>query len=268
MIPLREQEAIRQRFAEEMKGTVKIDFFTRRPAPVFVPGREDCPYCPQAQQIIEELAHLSDRIDLRVHQQGEDRALEERYGMHDVPAIVVRGAINRPLVQYGFPTGVLFSVLLESIIDASGPVPDPPPLVKRRLKRLKRPVTVQVFTLPDDQNGAIQARTAQVIALASQHIRAETIEAAEFPRLVEQYGVRATPTTVINGGKGVLLGVQSPEDLVDQIVRTADQQLVSAKNALTAGLHEASATPFPQQPRQPQKGTVRPSGLIIPGRGG
>ena len=270
MIPLREQEAIRRRFAEELKGTVKIDFFTRRPAPVFVPGREDCPYCPQAQQILEELAHLSDRIDLRVHQEGADRTLEERYGIHGVPAIVVRGALNRPLVQYGFPTGVLFSVLLEGIIDASGPAPDPPPLVKRRLKRLKRPVTVQVFTLPDDQNGAVQARTAQVVALAGQHIRAEIIEAAEFPRLVEQFGIRATPTTIIDGGKGVLLGVQAPEELVDRIVRTAEQQLVSTKHALVTGLHETSgsgsATPFPQPPRQ--EGTVRPSGLIIPGRGG
>lgn len=267
MIPLREQEAIRQRFATELQGTVKIDFFTRRPAPVFVPGREECAFCTHTRQLLEELAHLSDRIDLRVHEQGADRALEERYTIIDVPATVVRGALNRPLVLYGFPTGILFTVLLEAIIDVSGPAPDPPPLVKRRLKRLGRLVPVQVFTLPDDQNGAIQARTAQVVALASQHIRAEVFEAAEFPRLLEQHAIRATPTTIIDGGKAVLLGIQQPEELVDQIVRAAQQHLVSPKSALLTGLHEGTATPLPR-PQSQQEGTVRPSGIIIPGRGG
>src|SRR5581483_6416030 len=114
---------------------------------------------------------------------------------------------------------------------------------------------------------AVQARTAQVVALASQHIRAEVIEAAEFPRLVEQYKLQASPTTIIDGGKSVLLGVQAPEELVDQIVRAAEQQLLSTKSALVTGLHDAGATATPLPQPQRQEGTVRPSGLIIPGRG-
>ena len=33
MIPLREQDYIRQLFAEQLTGPVKIEFFTQRPAP-------------------------------------------------------------------------------------------------------------------------------------------------------------------------------------------------------------------------------------------
>lgn len=265
VIPLREQDAIRQRFTAELRGPVKIDFFTRRPAPVFVPGREECAYCAQTQQLLEELAHLSDHIDLRVYEQGSNRALEERYGIEDVPAAVVRGALNRPLVHYGFPTGILFSVLLEAIIDVSGPAPNPPPAVKRRLKRLKRTVRVQVFTLPTDANGAVQARTAQIVALASPHIRAEVIETAEFPRMAERYTIRAVPVTVIDGGKAVLTGVTPAETLVDEVVRAAEQQIVSARSVLLTGAPQGT-TPLPGPSRE--QGTVRPSGLIIPGRGG
>jgi len=262
VIPLRDQEAIRERFATELKGPVKIDLFTQRPAPVFVPGREECAFCEQMGQVLEEIAHLSDRIELRVHEFGEDRALEERYGVERVPATVVRGVLNRPLVHYGFVGGVLFSVLLEAIVSVSGPAPDPPPMVKRKLKRLKRPVRVQVFTIPSDTNGAVQARTAQVVSLSTQHVRAEVVELAEFPRLAEQYGIREVPTTIIDD-KIRFVGVFQPEELVEQIARAAERHAIDTRRTLITGPSDTS-TPLPAPPSD--AGTTRPSGLIIPGR--
>ena len=45
MIPLREQEYIRERFAQELAGKVKIDFFTQKASAIFVPGREERATC-------------------------------------------------------------------------------------------------------------------------------------------------------------------------------------------------------------------------------
>ncbi len=266
MIPLREQESIRERFREELKGRVKIDFFTQRPTPVFVPGREDCEFCPQTETLLEEMAHLSDQIDLRIHELGDDPALEQRYGIERAPATVVRGVINRPVVFLGIPTGNIFPVVLEAVVMASGDAPQPPPAARRRLKRLKRNVRVQVFVTPAAPYCPEMALLAAIVGLASPHIRAEIIEISEFPRLAESMALQVVPTTVIDG-KLTLTGMIEPDALVEQITRAAEMQTVPAARRLISGAETRSGTPISSPPPAPtERGTVRPSGLIIPGR--
>ena len=265
MIPLRDQEILRARFDEELKGPVKIDYFTQRPTPVFIPGREECALCGDVEELLSDVARLSARIELRVHDLGADRALEERYRIERVPATVVRGVINRPVVFYGAPVPELFSVLIQTIVDASGQQPELVPAVKRRLKRLKRPVRLQVFVLPAAPHCPEQALIAAEMTLGSQHVRAEIVEIAEFPRLAEEHEIRAVPTTIVDG-KLTLPGFVPPEALAEQIVRTADRQTVAARSPLILGTASETSTPLPAPPKQEERGTVRPSGLIIPGR--
>ena len=59
MIPLREQEYIRERFARELAGKVKIDFFTQNASAIFVPGREECATCDDAGKPIQQVAARS-----------------------------------------------------------------------------------------------------------------------------------------------------------------------------------------------------------------
>lgn len=269
MIPLREQEIIRERFTEALKGAVKLDFFTRRPTPVFVPGREDCPTCPTVEQILRELSHLSPKIELRVHELGDDPAFDARYGIDHVPATVVRGVVNRPLVLYGLPTERLFPLLVEWIILVSGDLPSPPPAVKRKLKRLKRPVQLEVFTVSHDEQSVIQAQLASMVMLCSPHLRLKVIEAADFPKLVQERGVEVAPTTIVDGRVKVT-GPLPPEALVDQVIEAAEHQALAARPHLITGMEARSLAGVPIPRDQPQatreQGTVRPSGLIVPGR--
>ena len=53
MIPLREQEYLRERFARELEGKVKIDYFTQRPSPIYLPGREECATCEDTRKMLE-----------------------------------------------------------------------------------------------------------------------------------------------------------------------------------------------------------------------
>lgn len=265
MIPLREQELIRERFREQMTGTVKIDFFTQRPSPVVVPGREPCQFCEETQRLLEDVARQSDKIDLRVREYGADRALEERYGIERVPATVVRGVLNRPVVFYGIPMPDLFAVLIEAIVDASGPGPELLPALKRRLKRLKRDVRVQVFVLPADPHSILQARDVQALAMGSRHIRAEIVEVAEYQRLAEGLSIRSVPTTIIDG-RATLTGYIAPETLADHIVRATEHTVLPARGGLITNITSEASTPLPQGPPSQEHGTVRPSGLFIPGR--
>lgn len=263
MIPLREQDLIRQRFAQDLKGPVKLDLFTVRPLPVYVPGRQECPTCPDMEQVLTEIARLSERIDLRVFELGKQRDLEERYGVTVAPTTVVRGSVNRPVLFVGLPARLLFPVLIETIVDVSGTPPVPPPAIRRRLNRLKRTVRVRLFVLPDAPYCAEMARVVEVLALASPHLRAEIIEAGEFPTLTERYAVRAVPATVVED-RPPLFGMLSPEELIEEAVHAAERRAIAPRSAVFA--IPPTATPLPPRTEPGEPGQVRPSGLIIPNR--
>jgi predicted DsbA family dithiol-disulfide isomerase len=57
------------------------------------------------------------------------------------------------------------------------------------------------------------------MALESAHITADVIEASEFPELIQRYGVRGVPKTMINGTVGLEGAV--PEATLLQRVRDA-----------------------------------------------
>jgi alkyl hydroperoxide reductase subunit AhpF len=261
MIPLREQEFIRQTFEDSLTGPVKLELFTQRRAPVFIPGREECQYCEDVQQILEELSHLSDKVSLRVHELAKAPQEAKRYGIERVPATVVRGVLNRPLVFYGMPGGTLFAVLIEACIAVSVGVSGTAPALKRRLKRIKRDLSVRIFTTMEDADGADMVRQVAGIALESGRVHLSVIEAGEFPSLVEQAGVQSVPLTVIDG-RIRLDGYLSTEETLDQIVRAAETTAVTGPARLPGG---GIALDAPQA-GEIQRGETRPSGLIIPGR--
>jgi thioredoxin-related protein len=51
-------------------------------------------------------------------------------------------------------------------------------------------------------------------------IRAEGIEATEFPDLANQFNVRGVPQTVINAGSGTVVGAVPEQNLIAEIKRT------------------------------------------------
>ncbi len=148
MIPLREQEYIKQKFAAELTGGVRIDYFTQKKLPIFVPGREECVYCEDVRVMLEELAALSDKVSLTVHEFSQAREEAARLGVDRVPGIVIRGPNNRPLKFYGIPAGNEFPGLIEGIVDASRGKADLKPETARALRKLKDDVWIQVFVTP------------------------------------------------------------------------------------------------------------------------
>ena len=148
MIPLKEQELIRQKFAAELVGPVKLDYFTERELAISVPGRQPCPYCKPTREMLQELAALSDLISLRVH--IFDEALDDRrkYGVERIPGTVIRGLGEQYFIYYGMPGGTEFPAFLESIVDISrGEVLLSEESVKA-LRRLKEETLIRVFVTP------------------------------------------------------------------------------------------------------------------------
>ncbi len=50
-------------------------------------------------------------------------------------------------------------------------------------------------------------------------IRAEGVEATEFPDLANQFNVRGVPQTVINAGSGMVVGAVPEQNLISEIMR-------------------------------------------------
>jgi alkyl hydroperoxide reductase subunit AhpF len=148
VIPLREQEYIKDRFAQELVGPVRIDYFTQRPSPLYVPGREECVYCEDVRQLLEELAALSDKVKLTVHEFAEARQAASRLGVDKIPGLVIRGPANRAIKFYGIPSGHEFPGLIDDIVDASRGKVDLAPETVRRLKKLKQDIAIQVLVTP------------------------------------------------------------------------------------------------------------------------
>ncbi|MGQ9572382.1 MAG: protein disulfide oxidoreductase [Dehalococcoidia bacterium] len=255
MIPLREQELLREKFSRELASRVRIDFFTQKETSLFVPGRQPCPYCKPTRQMLEELAALTDKISLRQHIFEEAREAVAQYKVERIPAIVLHGGDKRWLKYYGFPSGHEFATLIETIVDISGGITYVSDTARKRLRKLKKDVRIQVFVTPACPHCPQMARLAYHLALESPHITAEVIEATEFPELTQRYQVRAVPTTIIDD-KLTLPGSVPESVLLDIIERVAQP----------APLTEATAAPEtgPVTPMSQPSATAGGGKLILP----
>lgn len=189
LISKSQQKQLRDGFAE-LDENVKLIVFTQE---------MECQFCKQTRQILEDVAELSDRITVEVYDFVADKEKVEQYGIDKIPATVVEGKKDYGVRFYGIPAGYEFTSLIGSILAVSKGDSGLSEETKAALGKLKDPVHIQVFitlTCPYCP-GAVE--TAHKMAIESDLITAEMVEAAEFPHLGHKYNVMAVPKVVING---------------------------------------------------------------------
>ena len=145
---MKDQELIRQKFAAELVGPVKIDYFTERELSLEVPGRRPCAYCKPTREMLQELAALSELISLRVHIFEEAAEERTRFGIERIPGTVLRGRNGAAFKYYGMPGGTEFPAFLESIVDISRAEVLLSKESVKELKKLRDDVLVRVFVTP------------------------------------------------------------------------------------------------------------------------
>jgi glutaredoxin-like protein len=252
LIPLREQEFLREKFSRELASRVRIDFFTQKETSLLVPGRQPCQYCEPTRQMLTEMAALTDMISLRQHIFEEDKQAVAQYQVERIPAIVLLGGDGRWLKYYGLPGGYELITLVETIVDISRGTSNLSADVRKRLRKLKHDARIQVFVTPACPHCPQMARLAYQMALESPRIRAEVIEASEFPELSQRYQVRAVPTTVIDD-KMTFAGAVPDDVLIDIIERVAQPALLTEATAVPA---TGPVTPASQPSGAPAGGKI------------
>jgi glutaredoxin-like protein len=234
LIPLREQEFLREKFSRELINRVRIDFFTQKKSSLFVRHRQPCQYCKPVRQMLEELAALTDGISLRQHIFEEDKEAVAQYQVERIPAIVLHVGDRRWLKYYGSPGGHEFVPLVETIVNISRGTNYLSAKIRKRLHKLKDDVRIQVFVTPACPHCSQMARLAYQVALESPRISTEVIEASEFPELSQRYQVRGVPTTIIDEKMSFAGSV--PDDLlVDTIERVIQSSPLTAMEAPETG---------------------------------
>ncbi len=192
---------------QEMVAPVKLVVFT-------TPDR--CEYCTEIVQLAEEVASLTDRLSVEVYDFTQDAAKVAEYQIDKAPALAIVGAKDYGIRYFGLAAGYEFSTLLSGILAASHGYSDLDPETKQYLSTLVQPVDIQVFVTTSCPYCPRSAVVAYAMAVESDLVRAEVIEAGEFSDLAEQFQVMGVPLNVINGRQRVE-GAAPPQMVVDAI---------------------------------------------------
>jgi glutaredoxin-like protein len=178
---------------ESLQKPVKMVVFTQE---------FECQYCKETREIAEELAALSDKISLEVYDFVADKALADQYGVDKIPATLIldggEAGKDFGIRYYGIPSGYEFSSLIHAVLMVSGGDPQLSAEMMAWLADLKTPVHLQVFVTPTCPYCPPAVLLAHKLALASDMVQADMVEATEFPHLSNKYQVMGVPRTVIN----------------------------------------------------------------------
>jgi glutaredoxin-like protein len=260
VIPLKDQETLKQRFTRDLPSRVRIDFFSQKPSPIFIAGRAECVTCEDVRKLMREIAGLTDKVSLSTFDIEADKDWAAQLGVDKVPAIVLRGAANRAIRYFGTPVGTPFLAFIEMIVASSkGGNPVKAETLKL-LKRLRDPVDLKVFVQPNCPYSAAMALTAANLALSSAKVEMQVIEINEFPQLAQRNMVGMTPLTVLNNEYAI-------PGLVEELALATDVVAASEGKEPKAGGDPTKITPVrrPEQQQAQQSGPrYSPGGLILP----
>jgi glutaredoxin-like protein len=190
------KEKDRQHLLKEFAGL-------REPVKLLVFTQElECQYCSDTRLIAEEIAGLSDKISLEVYDFVADREVVEQFGIDKIPAVVIMRSGDQPkdygIRYYGIPAGYEFSSLISDIMMVGRGDSGLSAEAKSYLAALDKPLHLQVFVTPTCPYCPPAVHLAHQLAFESEWVRADMVEAIEFPHLSMKYQVQGVPRTVIN----------------------------------------------------------------------
>ncbi len=208
LLPEDKKEQLRNDFKEKLIDPVKIIMFTQE---------MECRFCSETRQLAQDMATLSDKISVDVFDFVADVAKAQQYGIDKIPAIAVIGKVDHGVRIYGIPYGYELNTLIEAIINVSRGTTDLSDKTKEIIKDIKTPVHIQVFVTLTCPHCPVAAAIAHKLAVESDMIRADVIDAQEFPALAQKYAVMGVPKVVINE-KVEFVGAFSEDMFAEQAV--------------------------------------------------
>jgi glutaredoxin-like protein len=206
-----EQEKQLKEIFAAMKRDVTIALFTE-------PG---CYTCPETDGLLDEIAGLTERIQLVRYDLKKDAAKAAEYKVTLAPSFVLLDdkGTYRGVKFNGIPAGHEINSFIPALIEMSGAESEVPKEFADRVAKIDQPVNIKVFVTLSCPHcpGAVQK--AHKLAMMNPYIEGEMVEASTFESLSKLYNVSAVPQIVVNGPHGTktLLGNQPIQAILDAI---------------------------------------------------
>jgi glutaredoxin-like protein len=189
LLPDEHREHIRSQLAENMVNPVKIIMFTQE---------MECRFCSETRQLVNELATLTDKIKVEIHDFVADATIAKEFEIDKVPALIIMGEKDYGIRFYGFPYGYEFQTLMADLLMISRGKTDLAEETKAKLKEIKTPVHIKVFTTLTCPHCPAAASMAHKFAMENDLIKAEAIDVSEFPQLAVKHSVMGVPKIAVN----------------------------------------------------------------------
>lgn len=189
LISEKDTEVLKQRFADSLRSDVTIVFFTTE---------DECTYCKETRDFLEEIVALSDKVHLESYDLVADAEKAKKHGVDKVPAIKIIGDNDHGVRYFGMPMGYEFTVIIEDIIDVSWGTSEMDPVTMSNVLPIDEELHIQVFVSPTCPYCPQMVRAAHKFAILNPAITADMVETTEFPELVDKYDVMGVPKTIIN----------------------------------------------------------------------
>jgi len=188
-------------------------------------SKDNCDTCNETQQLLDEVTALNDKLELSVYDVQENQDIASKFNVSNAPGIVIAARDDSEVKNLGIhfsgiPSGHEFNTLINDILTVSRRDSGLNEKTREFLKNLDRPLLLQVFVTPSCPYCPRAVLLAHQMAMENpQMIRAEGVEATEFPELADRFNVRGVPQTVINSGMGMVVGAVPEQNLLAEIRR-------------------------------------------------
>lgn len=198
-----------------LTGPVQILFFG---------SGKNCETCEDTRQLLEEVVAVNDKLGLDVYDLEQDADIARNFNVTKAPGMVIAAKDGAQITDFGIrfsglPAGHEFSTLITDIMIVSKRDSGLNQKTRDFLKDLEEPLLLQVFVTPTCPYCPRAVLLAHQMAMENpKMIRAEGVEATEFPKLAQEYYVSGVPQTVINSGVKMVVGAVPEQKLLTEIM--------------------------------------------------
>ena len=120
---------------------------------MFFGSKENCDYCDDTRQLVEEVAGNSDLLSIEIYDMDADADLAEKYNVDKAPGLVIAAKEGDQITDFGvrlagIPSGHEFTSLIQDIVLVSSRDSGLNPQTRDFLKGLDKPLLLQVHVTP------------------------------------------------------------------------------------------------------------------------
>ncbi len=185
-----------------------------------------CANCRTQHDLLQAVAEASERVSLETLDLVKDASRARELGVDKIPATLVLDEQGRDLGIrfYGITSGYEFSSLVEAIEMVGRGESGLSEEMVRLARLIARPLHLEVMVTLTCPYCPKMVRLAHQLAYVNPHVRADMVDSAEFPQLVQRYRVTGVPRTIIDG-RPAFEGALPPHQAILEIIKVAEPEV-------------------------------------------